>query len=57
MVSPVQQAARLSRPVLLAHGEDDTNVPFKQFKIMRDAAAKAGKPVEVYLDFTLDGWV
>lgn len=54
MVSPVQQVARLSRPVLLAHGEDDTNVPFKQFKMMRDAAAKAGKPVEV-LTFADEG--
>ena len=54
MVSPVQQIARLTRPVLLAHGEDDTNVPFKQFKMMRDAAAKAGKPVEV-LTFADEG--
>ena len=47
MVSPAQQVAQLTRPVLLAHGEDDTNVPFKQFKLMRDAAAKAGKPIEL----------
>lgn len=47
LVSPAQQVSRLTRPVLLAHGEEDTNVPFKQFKLMRDAAAKAGKPIEV----------
>jgi dipeptidyl aminopeptidase/acylaminoacyl peptidase len=47
LVSPVQQVARLTRPVLLAHGEDDTNVPFRQFKLMRDAAAKAGKPIDL----------
>jgi dipeptidyl aminopeptidase/acylaminoacyl peptidase len=46
-VSPVAQIARLTRPVLLTHGEEDNNVPFKQFKLMRDAAAKAGKPIEV----------
>lgn len=46
LVSPVAQIARLTRPVLLAHGDDDTNVPFKQFTLYRDAAAKAGKTVE-----------
>jgi dipeptidyl aminopeptidase/acylaminoacyl peptidase len=46
-VSPVVQAARLTRPVLLAHGEDDSRVPFNQFKMMRDAAAKEGKQVEL----------
>ena len=54
MVSPVQQVARLTRPVLLAHGEDDTTVPFKQFKAMRDAAAKSGKPIEL-LTFANEG--
>ena len=49
-----KQATRLTRPLLLVHGEDDTNVPFKQFKLMRDAAAKAGKPVEL-LTFADEG--
>jgi dipeptidyl aminopeptidase/acylaminoacyl peptidase len=42
MVSPAKLVTRLTRPVLLAHGEKDTNVPFKQFKGMRDGAAKGG---------------
>ena len=46
-VSPAKQAARLTRPVLLVHGEEDTNVPFKQFTAMKMAAATAGKPIEV----------
>ena len=46
LVSPVQQVARLTRPVLLTHGDADTNVPFKQFTALRDAAAKAGKPID-----------
>ena len=46
LVSPVPQIARLTRPVLLSHGDEDTNVPFKQFTLLRDAAAKAGKPIE-----------
>lgn len=45
-VSPARQAARLTRPVLLAHGDKDSNVPFSQYKTMRDAAAKAGVPLE-----------
>ena len=42
LVSPAPQAARLTRPVLLAHGEDDSTVPFKQFKLMQAATAKSG---------------
>ncbi len=53
-VSPVKQIARLTRPVLLVHGEKDTNVPFTQFKLMRDAAAKAGKPIDL-LTFPEEG--
>jgi len=47
-VSPVQQAARLQVPVLIAHGEDDTNVPYKQGKWMAEALKKAGKSFEFY---------
>ncbi|MCL4673036.1 MAG: prolyl oligopeptidase family serine peptidase [Sphingomonadaceae bacterium] len=43
-VSPYRLAAQLNRPLLLAHGTEDTNVPFSQFRSMRDAAAK-GAPV------------
>lgn len=46
LVSPLVQIARLNRPVLLAHGDQDTNVPFKQFTQFRDAAFKAGKPLK-----------
>jgi dipeptidyl aminopeptidase/acylaminoacyl peptidase len=54
LVSPVAQVERLTRPVLLAHGEEDSNVPFKQYKLLRDAAAKAGKPLEL-LPFAEEG--
>lgn len=40
-VSPARVADQLHRPVLLVHGKKDTNVPFKQFEIMRDAMRKA----------------
>lgn len=54
VVSPVAQIARLTRPVLVTHGEDDSNVPFKQFLLLRDAATKAGKPIET-LTFAGEG--
>lgn len=47
LVSPYRLAANLDRPLLLAHGTDDSNVPFSQFKSMRDAAAKAPQPPTV----------
>jgi dipeptidyl aminopeptidase/acylaminoacyl peptidase len=46
LVSPAKQAARLTRPVLLAHGDKDTRVPFSQYKSMVDASAKANVPLE-----------
>ena len=45
-VSPAQQAHRLTRPVLLAHGKDDRTVPFGQYTAMREAAEKANVPLE-----------
>ncbi len=42
LVSPLVQAARLTRPVLLTHGDADTTVPYKQFRLFRDATAKTG---------------
>jgi len=45
-ISPAKQIARLTRPVLLVHGDKDSRVPFSQFKEMRDAAQRAKAPVE-----------
>jgi dienelactone hydrolase len=45
-VSPARQAAKVSIPVLIVHGKDDTVVPFAQSVAMRDALKAAGKPVE-----------
>lgn len=42
-ISPVQQAARLSVPVLVAHGVKDDNVPYAQATRLRDALKAAGK--------------
>jgi dipeptidyl aminopeptidase/acylaminoacyl peptidase len=46
-VSPVKQIGRLTRPVLLVHGERDTRVQFKQFTALKLAAGAAGKPLEL----------
>ncbi|MEO0700027.1 MAG: alpha/beta fold hydrolase, partial [Pseudomonadota bacterium] len=40
-VSPLRLAKRLSRPVLLAHGTRDPNVPFTQFEQMAKATKDA----------------
>ncbi|MEE9434704.1 MAG: prolyl oligopeptidase family serine peptidase [Sphingorhabdus sp.] len=45
-VSPAEQAARLKRPVLLTHGDEDGNVPISQFNMMLKAAKKAGANIE-----------
>ena len=44
--SPVKQAARLKRPVLLAFGENDLRVPLAHGKRMRDALREAGNEPE-----------
>ena len=45
-ISPLEQVGRLTRPVLLAHGDADKQVPYKQSTLYRDALVKAGKPHE-----------
>ena len=54
-VSPAKVANMLSRPILLAHGELDSTVPFKQFEEMRDALDKAGSEEAEYLVFDEEG--
>ena len=46
-VSPVKTAAKLQRPVLLAHGKRDTTVPFSQFRAMQKASEDAKAPVQM----------
>lgn len=45
LVSPYRQAATLTRPVLLAHGKDDSRVPFSQFQKFEKAAQGTGVPL------------
>jgi dipeptidyl aminopeptidase/acylaminoacyl peptidase len=42
-VSPLRSAASIDRPLLIAHGEDDSTVPISQSKKLVAALKKAGK--------------
>lgn len=44
--SPLQQAARIKRPLLLAHGTDDRRVPFPHFTKLRSALKDAKADAE-----------
>lgn len=44
--SPVQQASKVRRPVLMAYGTDDYRVPIKHGSDFRDAVAVANRDVE-----------
>jgi dipeptidyl aminopeptidase/acylaminoacyl peptidase len=44
--SPIEQAARLKQPLLMAHGGFDVRVPIEHGTRMRDALRKAGNNVE-----------
>jgi dipeptidyl aminopeptidase/acylaminoacyl peptidase len=47
-ISPLRQVAKLQVPVLLAHGEDDQTVPYKQSASYADVLKKAGKSYEFH---------
>ena len=44
--SPARLADRVTAPILLIHGRDDTVVPIEQSRLMERALRRAGKPVE-----------
>lgn len=45
-VSPAVQVSRLTRPVLLMHGEEDEIVPYNQYELMVDRADDANVELE-----------
>ncbi|XLZ69344.1 alpha/beta fold hydrolase [Massilia sp. SR12] len=52
--SPLKQAARIKRPLLLAHGTDDRRVPLKHFTLLREAM-EANKADAEYLVYNGEG--
>jgi dipeptidyl aminopeptidase/acylaminoacyl peptidase len=52
-VSPANLAERVSIPILLIHGTDDTVVPISQSRVMRDRLERAGKQVR-YIELAGD---
>lgn len=56
-ISPAAHVDRVTIPVLLVHGRDDTVVPLEQSRIMADALRKAGKPFELVVQPGADHWL
>ncbi|HET7770427.1 MAG TPA: prolyl oligopeptidase family serine peptidase, partial [Chloroflexota bacterium] len=52
--SPITHAEQLKTPLLVMHGEQDTDVPFAQIGPFVDRAKKSGAPVE-YITFPNEG--
>jgi dipeptidyl aminopeptidase/acylaminoacyl peptidase len=56
-ISPAAHADRVTIPVLLVHGRDDTVVPLEQSQVMADALKAAGKPFELVVQKGEDHWL
>ncbi len=56
-ISPASHADKVTIPILLVHGKDDTVVPYQQSQIMADALTKAGKPFEFVTLKAEDHWL
>ncbi|MDC7681997.1 S9 family peptidase [Asticcacaulis sp. BYS171W] len=56
-ISPLKNADKVTIPLLLMHGKDDTVVEYIQSKQMADALQKAGKPVEFVTLTGEDHWL
>lgn len=53
-VSPIKQVDRMTAPILLAHGEDDDNVPLYQSRRLHEALLKLKRPHE-YVVYPKEG--
>ena len=56
-ISPADLADKVTIPILIIHGKDDTVVPFEQSQMMADALAKAGKPYQLVVLNHEDHWL
>ena len=53
--SPLQRAAEITKPVLMAYGGRDLRVPLPHGTQMRDAMRKAGKAEVEWIEYELEG--
>jgi dipeptidyl aminopeptidase/acylaminoacyl peptidase len=53
--SPVEQAARITAPLLLAFGEEDLRVPLAHGRRLRSALERAGRPPAVWVTYPGEG--
>ena len=56
-ISPITHVSKVTIPILMVHGRDDTVVPLEQSQVMADAMRKAGKPVELIVQKGEDHWL
>jgi dipeptidyl aminopeptidase/acylaminoacyl peptidase len=56
-ISPLQHVDKVTVPILLIHGRDDTVVPIRQSEVMVDALKNAAKPVEFVELKSEDHWM
>jgi dipeptidyl aminopeptidase/acylaminoacyl peptidase len=56
-ISPADHADKVSVPILIIQGKDDTVVPFEQSQIMADALKKAGKLYDFVILNHEDHWL
>jgi len=56
-VSPARHADRVTVPILLIHGRDDTVVPYDQSRTMQDALTRLGKSVTLVTLDHEDHWL
>ena len=56
-ISPAEQADKVTIPILLVHGKDDTVVDYRQSQIMASSLAKEGKPFDFVTLKGEDHWL
>jgi dipeptidyl aminopeptidase/acylaminoacyl peptidase len=56
-ISPAKHLDKVSIPILLVHGRDDTVVPLEQSRMMADALRAAGKPHQFTILAGEDHWL
>jgi dienelactone hydrolase len=56
-ISPAKHLDKVSIPILLVHGRDDTVVPLEQSRMMADALKAAGKPHQFTILAGEDHWL